>query len=85
MHCDKCGQELEEDGNCRNGCCPCEMPCHACIDKFDIRHPQIPWLLFDSTRMIVCNQCGNKRCPHASDHKLDCTGSNESGQVGSIY
>jgi len=35
--------------------------------------------------MIVCSVCGNKRCPHATDHELQCTGSNESGQVGSIY
>ena len=29
--------------------------------------------------------CGNKRCPHASDHRFACTGSNEPGQAGSIY
>lgn len=36
-------------------------------------------------RMIVCTKCGNKRCPRASDHELDCTGSNEPGQPGSVY
>lgn len=36
-------------------------------------------------RMILCSVCGNKRCPHATDHRLKCTGSNESGQVGSMY
>ncbi len=36
-------------------------------------------------RMVVCPQCGNKRCPHASDHRLACTGSNEPGQPGSRY
>jgi hypothetical protein len=35
--------------------------------------------------MIVCLQCGNKRCPHASDHRLKCTESNEPGQPGSTY
>jgi hypothetical protein len=35
------------------------------------------------TRMIVCPLCGNKRCPHASDHRNACTNSNESGQPGS--
>ena len=35
--------------------------------------------------MIVCKVCGNKRCPKATDHTLECTGSNESGQPGSIY
>lgn len=36
-------------------------------------------------RMILCPTCGNKRCPKASDHRLDCTGSNEPGQAGSVY
>ncbi len=27
-------------------------------------------------------ECGNKRCPHASDHRFVCTMSNEPGQVG---
>lgn len=35
--------------------------------------------------MIVCGTCGNKRCPHAADHDLDCTGSNDAGQPGSAY
>lgn len=35
--------------------------------------------------MRVCSECGNKRCPHASDHENDCTHSNKPGQVGSIY
>ena len=37
------------------------------------------------TRMIVCATCGNKRCPHATDHRNACTGSNEPGQKGSAY
>ena len=35
--------------------------------------------------MIVCSKCGNKRCPHATDHSLQCTGLNDAGQKGSIY
>ena len=35
--------------------------------------------------MIVCATCGNKRCPHATDHNLACTNSNEPGQPGSRY
>lgn len=35
--------------------------------------------------MHLCNLCGNKRCPHATDHTLDCTNSNEPGQTGSWY
>ena len=36
-------------------------------------------------RFIVCNNCGNKRCPKATDHDLACTNSNEPGQKGSVY
>ena len=37
------------------------------------------------SRMIVCSTCGNKRCPHSTDHTLECTNSNEVGQEGSRY
>lgn len=33
-------------------------------------------------RFVVCPECGNKRCPHANDHRHACTGSNEPGQEG---
>ena len=36
-------------------------------------------------RFAVCPECGNKRCPKATNHMLECTGSNEEGQEGSIY
>lgn len=42
----------------------------------------LPWA---STRMIVCPDCGNKRCPKATNHTNACTQSNESGQPGSVY
>jgi hypothetical protein len=32
-----------------------------------------------------CETCGNKRCPHATDHANACTCSNELGQEGSRY
>ncbi len=35
--------------------------------------------------MVVCPTCGNKRCPHATDHNFACTNSNEPGQPGSCY
>lgn len=35
--------------------------------------------------MFLCKECGNKRCPKATDHNLECTNSNELGQEGSIY
>lgn len=36
-------------------------------------------------RFVVCPDCGNKRCPHANDHRNACTGSNEPGQEGGAY
>lgn len=51
---------------------PCH--CHKCASpEYAISH------------MILCPKCGNKRCPKASNHELACTGSNEPGQVGSVY
>lgn len=35
--------------------------------------------------MANCAECGNKRCPKATDHENECTGSNEPGQTGSAY
>lgn len=37
---------------------------------------------FGDMRMVLCPVCGNKRCPHATDHRYACTGSNEVGQGG---
>jgi len=57
--------------------------CRACIKKRDIGKS-----IFDkeeNSRMILCNKCGNKRCPHATNHENQCTSSNERGQVGSYY
>lgn len=35
--------------------------------------------------MRLCPECGNKRCPKATNHELACTNSNEPNQEGSIY
>ena len=67
------------------GSLACVMPCRACIERYDLRNPQRPFFRLDYTRMILCEHCGNKRCPHASNHRLACTGSNSSGQIGSAY
>jgi hypothetical protein len=37
------------------------------------------------SRMILCPDCGNKRCPRATNHNNPCTNSNEPGQPGSRY
>lgn len=41
--------------------------------------------VFPNMRFNVCPICGNKRCPHASDHNYECTNSNDVGQTGSVY
>jgi hypothetical protein len=43
------------------------------------------YAMYLSRRMIVCMTCGNKRCPKATFHENECTGSNAPGQVGSAY
>ena len=56
--------------------------CYNCNkDRMD-ETGRIPYTL---TRMIVCPTCGNKRCPHSTDHNLECTNSNDPGQTGSRY
>jgi hypothetical protein len=54
-----------------------DCACYNCMKAKDPDHVL--------THMIVCGTCGNKRCPHATDHTLTCTGSNEPGQYGSRY
>jgi hypothetical protein len=49
--------------------------CHACLAK----------LGEESQFMVLCRECGCKRCPKATNHRHDCTRSNDSGQVGSSY
>lgn len=53
---------------------PAKCWCHTCR----------PVTMADM-RFVVCPECGNKRCPHANDHRNDCTGSNEPGQESSAY
>lgn len=59
--------------------------CHQCCKDRDERSPGSSWLPYASGRMIVCAICGNKRCPRATDHRNECTNSNEPGQIGSIF
>lgn len=39
----------------------------------------------EAGRMVLCQICGCKRCPHATNHIHPCTNRNEPGQPGSIY
>lgn len=54
--------------------------CFRCLDE-----PSMGPLNPAVQRMIVCPQCGNKRCPRATSHDNACSGSNEPGQDGSRY
>lgn len=57
--------------------------CYACIGNKPAHEDT--WLTVGMTRMIVCGLCGNKRCPHGTDHRNACTASNEAEQPGSRY
>lgn len=57
--------------------------CYQCwYDEPKDQDDPFAWL---RPHMFLCEHCGNKRCPHATDHRHNCTGSNESGQPGSSY
>lgn len=70
-----------------------ECQCFSCTkarsDKLPDLVPGVSWFATEKftmmQRMFLCGRCGNKRCPHATDHRLACTDSNEPGQAGSRY
>lgn len=57
--------------------CPCRK-CEAELAQMIERAPDIGW--WTGSGMIVCPDCGNKRCPQAESHEYWCTGSNATGQ-----
>lgn len=59
--------------------------CRQCLRDRNERHSSIPSLPAEAGMMILCSTCGNKRCPHATDHRNECTNSNAPGQKGSFY
>jgi hypothetical protein len=60
------------------------MNCGNCERCLDGKLGSNGWPL-SMQRMILCPDCGNKRCPKATDHTLACGGSNAPGQKGSIW
>lgn len=50
-----------------------ECWCRACC-KRETGYPHL-------FRMVVCPTCGNKRCPKAANHVLECSGSNDPDQL----
>lgn len=77
-----------QSGLCRNGEAQ-ECQCNACHKKKLAANPpadRTDSLMALALRgMVLCPTCGNKRCPHANDHRHACTDSNEPGQLGSAY
>ena len=69
--------------------------CYKCClerdkEKFGENLPEMSFIdtplgRMESSGFIVCAKCGNKRCPHGTDHNLACTQSNLPGQAGSRY
>ena len=59
--------------------------CHHCWDARLAALPADDPFGHPSRFMILCPECGNKRCPHANHHILACTASNTLGQPGSAY
>jgi hypothetical protein len=65
--------KTKHDTNCKK--------CYNCLSKVKDEHG----LPVTSYTFIVCEHCGNKRCPHATNHNLACTDNNDVGQQGSRY
>jgi hypothetical protein len=65
-----------EDGLC--GC----ITCH--LERRSSAVEERPFGMAPGFR-YCCEICGNKRCPHHTDHRLACTNSNATGQFGSVY
>jgi hypothetical protein len=59
--------------------------CYTCLSQID--GPKIGTLQLPITAsvMVVCDMCGNKRCPRATHHDNKCTASNDPEQPGSRY
>ena len=63
---------------------PIDFPpcgCYSCMSKIKDANG----ISLTSYTFIVCPDCGNKRCPRATNHNLECTNSNNIGQEGSRY
>jgi hypothetical protein len=57
--------------------------CQTCCEKRLREEISLDIFSLDNFR-YACEICGNKRCPHHEWHIYECTGSNESGQIGKI-
>lgn len=64
-----------KDGEACNHCWTCDA---AIASPWEAPGSSFPF-------MPSCPTCGNKRCPRATDHRNECSGSNEAGQEGSRF
>jgi hypothetical protein len=89
-----CQACLDDHGDHELGPCPFAKAeetkqdiedCGNCIACGSDRFGEVTFANAMARRMVTCSHCGNKRCPHATDHRLTCTNSNEEGQAGSVY
>lgn len=66
-----------------------ECLCITCAKARSKPFDPATWFADSANRVsnfrYACEICGNKRCPHHTDHNLACTDSNETGQKGSVY
>jgi hypothetical protein len=69
---------------------PVQCRCLRCCEEWVEANPPpmspeyVDWMGKRPFR-FGCEICGNKRCPHHSDHRFACTDSNEPGQPGSVF
>ena len=54
--------------------------CYTCLNN-----PELGFANPVMSRMVLCPDCGNKRCPKATHHDQKCSKSNDPGQQGSRY
>jgi hypothetical protein len=64
------------------GCLACQHERRQALPPDEIR---LRFSGMDPHFRFACEICGNKRCPHHTDHRLACTNSNATGQAGSAY
>ncbi len=59
--------------------------CQQCRNAYADTLTGMEKFRFHGSQMVVCPDCGNKRCPRANFHENACTGSNAVGQPGSSW
>lgn len=54
--------------------------CHKCREeRAEASGDSIGWHM-EHPLIVTCPECGNKRCPKATNHRHACTGSNDPGR-----